>query len=129
MIVAAITLESFFTPLALFGFTAQLCFMMRFLVQWFVSERKGRSHVPVVFWWLSLLGGGMLFTYAFLREDPVIMAGQALGVFIYVRNLILIFRRRNRINDRQQERAAALAAGTATVTPDPANEATPTTDP
>ena len=51
--------------------------------------------VPVVFWWLSLVGGGLLLIYAVRREDPVIILGQALGIFIYIRNLALINQTRN----------------------------------
>lgn len=92
--------RDFIEPLALFGFAAQFVFMMRFLIQWFVSERRGRSYVPVIFWWISLLGGVMLFVYAYLREDLVIMAGQLLGSVIYARNLMLIYRRQMRLRQR-----------------------------
>ncbi len=94
MLLAKITLQDFFTPLALFGFAGQFAFMLRFVVQWLASERRGRSYVPVVFWYFSLAGGVMLFTYALLKEDVVFMFGQALGLLIYVRNLVLIYRRR-----------------------------------
>ncbi len=93
--------------LVLFGFLAQAVFMSRFLVQWYVSEKRGKSTVPVVFWWLSLLGGLMLGTYALLRGDPVFLAGQTLGVAIYLRNLVLIYRRRARLRRRNAELAAA----------------------
>jgi lipid-A-disaccharide synthase-like uncharacterized protein len=52
--------------------------------------------VPVAFWWLSLLGGAALLAYAIARRDPVIVVGQALGLFIYARNLILIDKARRR---------------------------------
>ena len=74
------------------GFIAQFAFTMRFLVQWIASERAGRSVVPVAFWFFSIGGGLMLLVYAIKRQDPVFIAGQALGLFIYVRNLMLIFR-------------------------------------
>jgi lipid-A-disaccharide synthase-like uncharacterized protein len=106
---AAFSLDDFFNPLALFGFAAQAVFMMRFVVQWFVSEQRGRSHVPVAFWWLSLLGGLMLFVYATIREDVVFMAGQLLGVAIYVRNLMLIYQRQWRVRARRAQRNGAAA--------------------
>ncbi len=89
--------------LVMFGFAAQAVFMSRFLVQWYVSERRKRSTVPVVFWWLSLLGGLMLGFYALLRGDPVFLAGQSLGVAIYLRNLMLIYRRRARYRARRRD--------------------------
>lgn len=81
------------------GFTAQLLFSARFLVQWIASERAGRSIVPLAFWYLSLAGGGLLFMYAIWRRDPVFILGQATGVVIYSRNLYLISRERSRIKD------------------------------
>lgn len=74
----------------IFGFTAQFCFFLRFFVQWLISERKGKSVVPVAFWYLSLLGGALLLIYSFYRKDPVFILGQAMGLIIYTRNLILI---------------------------------------
>jgi lipid-A-disaccharide synthase-like uncharacterized protein len=74
------------------GFIAQFAFTMRFLVQWIASERAGRSVVPVAFWFFSIGGGLLLLVYAIKRQDPVFIAGQALGLFIYARNLMLIFR-------------------------------------
>jgi|GEM_PF-2983928 len=77
----------------IFGFAAQVAFTGRFLVQWIVSERRGRSVVPLAFWYLSILGAVMLFAYAVIwKHDPVVAVGQATGGFIYVRNLVLIKR-------------------------------------
>ncbi len=96
-------------PWVFFGFAAQGIFMMRFVVQLIASERKRRSYVPVAFWYLSLVGGLMLFTYALQRRDPVFVFGQGLGIFIYARNLILIKRRQAELEDRQEERAQRQA--------------------
>jgi lipid-A-disaccharide synthase-like uncharacterized protein len=74
----------------LLGFLAQGLFTMRFLVQWIASERARRSVIPIAFWFFSLGGGALLFIYAIQRQDPVFIAGQGLGLFIYVRNLWLI---------------------------------------
>ncbi len=76
------------------GFTGQALFSMRFLVQWLYSEKKGRSVVPLAFWYFSLAGGITLFAYAVYRKDPVFIIGQAAGVFIYTRNLQLIAKER-----------------------------------
>ena len=75
-----------------FGIVAQLVFTGRFLVQWIASERAGRSVIPVAFWVLSLAGGMMTLVYGVQRREPVIIMGQVLAVFIYVRNLMLIFK-------------------------------------
>jgi lipid-A-disaccharide synthase-like uncharacterized protein len=75
-----------------FGFAAQGLFAARMLVQWLASERVQRSVVPQAFWWLSLLGGLSLGVYFWRRGDPVGMTGQLLGVFIYIRNIVLMGR-------------------------------------
>ncbi|MBN2740255.1 MAG: lipid-A-disaccharide synthase N-terminal domain-containing protein [Rhodobacteraceae bacterium] len=79
-----------------FGLLAQLMFTGRFIVQWIASERQRDSVVPVAFWYFSLAGGLMLFSYAVYRHDPVFILGQSLGVFIYSRNLWLIHAKRRR---------------------------------
>ncbi len=72
------------------GFSAQLMFSMRFIVQWIASERARASIVPETFWYFSLFGGALLFAYAIYRLDPVFMLGQGMGVVIYSRNIYFI---------------------------------------
>ena len=79
-------------PMGLLGLLGQVLFFSRFLVQWLASEKQGRSVVPLSFWWLSIGGGLLLLLYALWRHDPVITLGQAVGLFVYIRNLILIRR-------------------------------------
>lgn len=74
------------------GFSAQLMFAMRFIVQWIASERARRSIVPEHFWYFSGAGGALLFAYAIYRLDPVFMLGQGLGLLIYARNIQMIWR-------------------------------------
>ena len=74
------------------GFLGQGLFASRFIVQWIYSEKQGKSSIPVVFWYLSIMGGIGLLIYAISRKDPVIILGQSFGIFIYLRNLILIYR-------------------------------------
>jgi len=74
------------------GFFGQALFSARFIIQWIVSERKGRSVIPVAFWTFSVLGGVTLLAYAIHRMDPVIIAGQAGGLIVYARNIWLIRR-------------------------------------
>lgn len=75
------------------GFLGQGFFSMRFLIQWIASERRKESVIPIYFWYFSLLGGATLFIYAVYRLDPVFILGQGTGLFIYTRNLVLIYRR------------------------------------
>lgn len=74
------------------GFLGQACFFGRFLVQWIVSEREGRSVVPRAFWYLSIAGGLIILSYAIWRRDPVFIAGQSMGLIVYLRNLALLRR-------------------------------------
>ena len=74
----------------LVGFGGQLLFMGRFVIQWLASERRRRSVIPVSFWYLSIAGALVLLAYALHRRDPVFVAGQVLGMGIYLRNLYLI---------------------------------------
>ena len=75
------------------GFAGQSIFASRFIVQWIYSEKIGESAIPVIFWYLSIFGGLMLLIYAISRKDPVIITGQLFGIIVYLRNLILIYRK------------------------------------
>ena len=75
------------------GFGGQGLFFARWIVQWFRSERKRESTIPISFWYLSLVGGLITLAYAIYRKDPVFIMGQALGALVYLRNLVLIYRK------------------------------------
>jgi lipid-A-disaccharide synthase-like uncharacterized protein len=86
-----------------FGVIAQVLFGLRFIVQWIASERAGRSVMPLTFWFFSMGGGVLTLIYGLARRDGVIIIGQALSIFIYIRNLMLIFK-------EERERAGKGAA-------------------
>jgi lipid-A-disaccharide synthase-like uncharacterized protein len=69
------------------GFTAQILFSARLLVQWISSERAGRVLSPLIFWQLSVLASFLLVLYGVLRHDAAIILGQAVTYGIYIRNL------------------------------------------
>src|ERR1700743_1441201 len=75
---------------AILGFVAEAFFTMRFVVQWIASERARKSVIPVAFWFFSIGGGALLLIYALYRRDPVFIAGQALGLIVYLRNMYFI---------------------------------------
>lgn len=79
----------------LLGFIGQGMFFLRFFFQWLASEKRGKSIIPIQFWHLSLLGSFLVLIYALYRKDPVFILGQSLGIFIYARNLYLIYKERN----------------------------------
>ena len=74
------------------GFGGQALFASRFIIQWLKSEGARKSVIPVAFWYFSIGGGAVLLLYAIWRQDPVIMCGQGIGLFIYARNLYFILR-------------------------------------
>ncbi|MHC4989709.1 MAG: lipid-A-disaccharide synthase N-terminal domain-containing protein [Planctomycetota bacterium] len=76
--------------LVAFGLVGQVVFCARWIIQWIASEVRGESHMPVLFWWASLLGATMLLTYFIIDRDPVGIVGQGTGWLVYSRNLYLI---------------------------------------
>jgi lipid-A-disaccharide synthase-like uncharacterized protein len=79
------------------GFLGQASFFCRFFVQWIASERRKESVFPIAFWYFSIGGGSILLIYAIHRRDPVFIVGQGTGLFIYFRNLYLIWRKQRRL--------------------------------
>ena len=71
---------------------SQSLFASRFIIEWIASEIKGKSVIPLAFWYCSLGGGVALLAYAIYREEPVFIAGQLPGIVVYSRNLYFIFR-------------------------------------
>ena len=72
------------------GLLGQMVFGARFVLQWIVSEYRKRSHVPVAFWYISLVGSLILLTYSVHRRDLIFILGLSLNTLIYIRNLHLI---------------------------------------
>jgi len=72
------------------GIVAQVVFTLRFVYQWFYSERRKKSFLPMGFWLLSLTGSLLILTYAIIRKDPVLLAGHMLGIFLYSRNILIL---------------------------------------
>ncbi len=71
------------------GFTAQLLFAARMIVQWIRSEKAGKPISPIIFWQISVIGSLVFLVYGILRHDFAIVLGQILVYFIYIRNLYL----------------------------------------
>lgn len=74
------------------GFFGQAMFFGRFFVQWIASEKAKKSVIPNLFWYFSIAGGSILLIYSIYRKDPVFIAGQSLGLLIYLRNMYFIHR-------------------------------------
>tara|TARA_B110000438_G_C15671494_1_gene588364 strand:- start:685 stop:972 length:288 start_codon:yes stop_codon:yes gene_type:complete len=82
------------TQWMIIGFVGQALFGARFIIQWIISEKKGESTIPLAFWYCSIGGSIVLLTYAIHKQDIVFIVGQSLGSIVYIRNLILIDRKR-----------------------------------
>jgi lipid-A-disaccharide synthase-like uncharacterized protein len=72
------------------GWCGNLIFFSRFLVQWYATEKHRQVVVPAAFWWLSLTGAFLLFSYAlFYRRDSVFIFAYAFTWIPYARNLVI----------------------------------------
>jgi lipid-A-disaccharide synthase-like uncharacterized protein len=78
------------------GLLGQVAFSGRMILQWITSERRRQSIITESFWWFSLGGSLLLFSYFVWRQDPIGMLGQATGVVVYARNLRLIYKHKRR---------------------------------
>ena len=77
------------TWLLTLGIIAQLTFTLRFVYQWITSEKNKSSQLPIGFWRMSVVGAGLILSYAIIREDPVLFIGHCAGLVIYIRNIFI----------------------------------------
>ena len=80
----------------LIGLLGQLIFFSRWVVQWIASERNSKSMIPTPFWWFSLCGGLITFVYAYHISSFPFMLAQFTGIIIYIRNIYLILKAKNK---------------------------------
>lgn len=97
------------------GFVGQIIFGSRFLIQWICSEKTGKSHIPTIFWYLSIIGSVFLLSYAIYQKDPVFIMGQVMGSVIYIRNLFLIESGKDK-QDGHADPKIEASTGSSTVT-------------
>ena len=74
---------------SLIGFAGQGLFMLRFIHQWWVSERAGKSVQPIMFWYLSIAGAVLTLIYAVAVADLVFTVAGVLQLALHGRNLML----------------------------------------
>ena len=95
----------------LFGLMGNILFSSRFFVQWYVSEKLGRSVIPVSFWYLSMIGSVVTSIYAIHLGSVPYILGVMPPTFIYARNLFLIAKgKKGPPNDRSDHPAPAGAS-------------------
>jgi len=51
--------------------------------------------LPLGFWIISLIGGGMTLTYFIFRQDIVLIISNVMGIVIYTRNIMLYKKKRD----------------------------------
>ncbi len=76
------------------GFVGQVVFFGRFVIQWLASEKKKRTVIPVAFWYISLVGAFITLLYSIHLGKLVFILAFSLSSIIYIRNLIIYYRRR-----------------------------------
>jgi lipid-A-disaccharide synthase-like uncharacterized protein len=87
--------------LLVWGSLGQVIFTFRFVYQWFYSENRKESSLPIGFWLLSLVGSIMILSYAIYRKDPVLFLGQSFGFIVYSRNIFLGIKEKKHIAEQQ----------------------------
>lgn len=80
------------------GTMGQAIFTARFVVQWLNAEKTNESGFPLSFWYISLTGALLIASYAIFRKDSVLFIGQAFGIVVYARNLMIHFGKANTSN-------------------------------
>ena len=94
------------------GWCGNAVFFSRFIVQWYVSEKRKQVVVPQAFWWLSLVGSVTLLCYWLHQKDSVGIFAYAFTWFPYLRNLVI---------HRRNKAALSLCAGCGQKNPPQAN--------
>jgi lipid-A-disaccharide synthase-like uncharacterized protein len=84
--------------LMIWGTAGQIIFTFRFVYQWIYSENKKNSVLPLGFWLISTLGSLMILIYSIFRLDPVLFAAHSIGIFIYLRNILLLYGKKSLIS-------------------------------
>jgi lipid-A-disaccharide synthase-like uncharacterized protein len=62
---------------------------LRYLYQWYYSEKEKESVLPFGFWVISAVASIFVVAYAIHRFDPVLFFSQGLGLLVYLRNIFL----------------------------------------
>ena len=84
------------------GWLGNIVFTSRFLIQWYVTERRRQIVVPQAFWWLSLFGSLLLLAYWIHKGDSVGIFAYAFAWIPYLRSLMI---------HRQNQAARIACAG------------------
>lgn len=74
------------------GVAGQALFACRFILQWAVTEARGKSVVPTAFWYISVVAACLLMSSHLNRPEPewVFVFGLASTLPVYARNIWLL---------------------------------------
>lgn len=72
-------------------------FASRFWLQWWRAERYFRSELPLSFWWISIMGSLLSLVYFIKIQDVVNILNYGLALIPYLRNLVLIKKKFQRV--------------------------------
>jgi len=91
------------TAWKLVGYAGVATFSGRWFVQLFASHRAGKSTIPRVFWYMSLVGSVLLLSYfTFGKNDSVGIMSNLFPSFIASYNLFLDIRHGRRIRSAEK---------------------------
>jgi lipid-A-disaccharide synthase-like uncharacterized protein len=83
----------FLHPIIIIGTIGQLALNLRFVYQWYYSEKYKISILPYKFWSISAWASLMVIIYAIFHPvhpwEPVLLVSQSLGIGVYIRNMTL----------------------------------------
>lgn len=96
-------------PLLIWGSGGQIILTFRFVYQWLCSLKSKESQLTPGFWFISMLGSGLVLSYGIVRLDVVLILGQAFGFVTYIRNLMIGHNERKRPRAAQSAQSAQAA--------------------
>lgn len=67
---------------------------LRYLYQWYHSEKEKESVLPFGFWIISAVASILVVAYALHRFDPVLLISQGMGLLVYLRNIFFSLKKR-----------------------------------
>lgn len=89
----------YLTPWKIIGMLGALMFAGRWLVQFLASRKARRPVIPVLFWWMSLIGSLMTLSYFLLssKQDAVGVLQNLFPAFTAAYSLYLDIRNRSAV--------------------------------
>ena len=76
------------TPWKLIGYLGTFLFTARWFVQLYATKKLKRVHMPLAFWWLSIVGSVMTLAYFIWgKNDSVGILQNAFPMFVSVYNV------------------------------------------